>query len=81
MRARSPTPATCTTEGVKTYTCALCGAARDEAIPALGHAFGEWETTKESTCTEAGEQTRTCPRCGETETQPVLRWVIPGMRV
>ena len=65
------TPATCTTEGVKTYTCALCGAARDEAIPALGHAFGEWETTKESTCTEAGEQTRTCPRCGETETQPV----------
>ena len=65
------TPATCTTEGVKTYTCALCGAARDEAIPALGHAFGEWETTKEPTCTEAGEQTRTCPRCGETETQPV----------
>ena len=65
------TPATCTTEGVKTYTCALCGAVRDEAIPALGHAFGEWETTKEPTCTEAGEQTRTCPRCGETETQPV----------
>ena len=65
------TPATCTTEGVKTYTCALCGATRDEAIPALGHAFGEWETTKKPNCTEAGEQARTCPRCGETETQPV----------
>ncbi|WP_294571232.1 CAP domain-containing protein [uncultured Subdoligranulum sp.] len=65
------TPATCTTEGVRTYTCALCGATKDEAIPALGHAFGEWQTTKEPTCTEPGEQTRTCTRCGETETQPV----------
>ena len=65
------TPATCTTEGVKTYTCALCGATKDEAIPALGHAFGEWQTTKEPTCTEEGEQTRTCTRCGEKETQPV----------
>ena len=65
------TPATCTTEGVKTYTCALCRATKDEAIPALGHAFGEWQTTKEPTCTEDGEQTRTCTRCGETETQPV----------
>ena len=31
------TAATCTADGVKTYTCTRCGATRTEAIPATGH--------------------------------------------
>ncbi|MGM9650995.1 MAG: hypothetical protein ACI3VX_03530, partial [Faecousia sp.] len=31
------TAATCTTAGVKTYTCAKCGETKTEEIPALGH--------------------------------------------
>ena len=40
------------------------------ALTACGHthAFGEWQTMKESTCTEKGEQERSCS-CGEKETQ------------
>ena len=35
------TPATCTTAGVKTYTCGTCNAKKTEEIPATGHA---WDT-------------------------------------
>ena len=33
------TAATCTTAGVTTYTCTLCGYTKTESIPALGHSF------------------------------------------
>lgn len=63
---------TCTEDGSQSIHCANCDATKDsQAIPALGHDFGEWQTTKEPTCTEEGEQTRTCSRCNETETAPV----------
>ena len=36
------TPASCTVAGVKTGTCALCGATTTETLPAVGsHSFGE----------------------------------------
>lgn len=56
--------ATCTTDGVKTYTCTTCGATKTEAIKATGHTFGSWTTTKKATCTAAGTQTRKCSLCG-----------------
>ena len=34
------TEATCTTDGVKTYTCTACGATKTETIPATGHDVG-----------------------------------------
>lgn len=34
---------TCTTDGVKTYTCSLCGSSYTEDIPAVGHSYGEPE--------------------------------------
>lgn len=62
------TESTCTTEGVKTYTCSN-GETRTETIPALGHDMGDkWEITKNPTCTEKGSKTRKCSHCGETET-------------
>ena len=37
------TPATCTTDGEKTYTCKACSATKKETIPATGHAWDtEW---------------------------------------
>ncbi|MBQ7415793.1 MAG: starch-binding protein, partial [Oscillospiraceae bacterium] len=35
------TAATCTTAGVKTYTCTLCGATKTEAISATGHSYAD----------------------------------------
>lgn len=53
------TAATCTADGVKTYTCA-CGTTATEVIAATGHSFGSWTQT-EST------HERTCPTCNTTE--------------
>ena len=62
---------TCTTDGVKEFTCTVCGAVKTEAIPALGHHWGEWTVTKASTKTTEGEQTRVCTACGATETKSI----------
>lgn len=34
--------ATCTEDGVKTFTCTKCGGTYTVAIPATGHAWGQW---------------------------------------
>lgn len=34
--------ATCTEDGVKTFTCTECGGTYTVAIPATGHAWGQW---------------------------------------
>ena len=64
--------ATCTEDGVKTYTCTVpgCGETKTEVISATGHKFGEWKVTKTATCTEKGEETRECA-CGEKETREI----------
>ena len=62
--------ATCTEDGVMTYTCE-CGDSYTEVIKATGHKFGAWTTTTAATCTEDGVQTRTCSVCGEKETRTI----------
>ncbi len=64
--------ATCTEDGVKTYTCTVagCGETKTETIAATGHSFGEWKVTKAATCTEKGEEARECV-CGEKETREI----------
>ena len=51
------TPATCTSTGVKTFTCSVCNATKTETIPANGH---QWE---DATCTAP----KTCSVCKITE--------------
>ena len=58
---------TCTAEGYTTYTCACGHSHVDDKVPAKGHAWGEWETTKPATETEPGEKQHTCTVCGVTE--------------
>ena len=59
------TEPTCTEDGVKTYTCSLCGETRTEPVPATGHTSDEGVVTTEPTCTEDGVKTYTCTVCGQ----------------
>ncbi len=65
---------TATEDGEKTYTCAVCGGTKTEAIPATGEVECKHETTetipgKEATCTETGlTEGVKCSACGETLT-------------
>ena len=73
--------ATCDEDGnIAYWICTDCGRyfgdeeATEElddesvVIPASGHDFSEWTTTKEATCTETGLMERACSLCDETET-------------
>ncbi len=60
------TEATCLEGGFTEYKCSLCDDSyRDNAVAALGHAYGEWTIITEATCTQAGERVRECSRCAE----------------
>lgn len=57
---------TCTTPGVKTYTCSVCQKTKTEEIPATGHQHTEVRNVKEATCKEEGYTGDTyCTDCGE----------------
>lgn len=60
------TKPTCTTPGVKTYTCSVCNKTKTEEIPATGHQHTEVRNVKEATCKEEGYTGDTyCTDCGE----------------
>ena len=57
------TPATCTTDGVKTYTCKVCSETKTEPIKAPGHSLTKVEAVA-ATCTEGGNnEYYTCSVC------------------
>lgn len=58
-------PATCTVNGLKLYTCTVCGAAKTEEVKA-GHT---WEKTviQEASCSSVGKTRKSCTVCGEVE--------------
>ena len=64
------TQPTCTTTGVKTYTCtdSGCGATKTETLAKLGHSLGDWIIDKEATESNTGSKHRDCSRCDYTET-------------
>lgn len=59
--------ATCKKEGIKTYTCSICGDTKTEAIPKKEHSFDEGKVTKKATCKKDGLKVYTCKNCGETK--------------
>ena len=65
------TPATCTTAGVRTYTCTKCGDQKTETIAATGHSWDSGTVTTAATCTAAGVKTYTCTACGATKTETI----------
>ena len=64
--SRVTTYATCTKDGVRTYTCALCSNSYTVTIPAEGHSYGAVVTAP--TCTAQGYTTYTCSSCGDSYT-------------
>ena len=68
------TPATCTTPGVKTYTCQTHSVhTKTQEIPALGHLFETYVYNNNATCEAGGTETALCahPGCNATDTRTV----------
>ncbi len=58
------TQPTCTTTGVKKYTCTECEATKTETVKALGHNYStEWTVDTKATCTKEGSKSHHCTRC------------------
>ena len=51
------TEPSCTSVGVKTYTCTKCNETKTETIPAAGHKWNDGEVTTAPTCDNAGVKT------------------------
>ncbi len=64
-------PATCGTDGVRTFTCAVCGDTYTETIPATGEHIYTGIVTTPAGCETAGVETYTCAVCGDTYTAPL----------
>ncbi len=60
---------TCTTDGLKVYTCQNCSDTKTEILSA-GHDWSE-TVTVEKTCTVDGSKTKTCTACGAEETEVI----------
>ena len=55
----------CTKNGVKTYTCSVCGKKKTEEIIASGHEENDFYTRdKAPTCVEEGQESIHCKKCG-----------------
>lgn len=69
--------ATCTEDGIKTFTCSRCEESYEEIITASGHDWDEGVVTTESTCLINGIKTYTCKTCSDLklETIPTLEHV------
>ena len=63
--------ATCTTDGTASYTCNICGAKIQKAIPATGHLYGDWTVAKEAGCESKGIKEKVCSACGDKITEEI----------
>ena len=63
---------TCTETGLTQGShCSECGEVftQQKTVPAIGHQFGDWETTSKATYDRPAIQTRKCSACGLTESR------------
>lgn len=63
--------ATCTSNGVKTYTCTKCGTTKTRSIPATGHSYNSGVVTRKPTYKDTGIRLYTCHRCGKNYTEVI----------
>ena len=68
---RETKAATCTENGVVTYSCS-CGDSYTQNTAALGHSYRS-EVTKQPTASAEGVMTYTCGRCGHSYTRPIAK--------
>ena len=62
--------ATCTANGIRTFTCSGCGETKTETIGALGHAF-ETITLSAANCVNEGLEKEICTRCEYYQTNRI----------
>lgn len=60
-------PATCESDGSRTYICDTCKETKVQSIKATGHTYGAWITTQSATVFNPEQQKRTCSKCGKEE--------------
>jgi len=73
VQVENSSTADCVNGGTVTLRCSECDKEITAAVPALGHDWGEWTTTKNPTAADEGEVERSCKRdgCNATETVPL----------
>lgn len=60
---------TCTTSGIRTYSCTKCGNSYTTTVSYPGHSYDSGTVTKVATCTQSGSKLYTCTSCGSTKTE------------
>ena len=75
------TPATCESDGSRTYTCDTCKETKTESIKATGHSYGAWITTQAATVFSPEQQKRTCSKCNKEETRINGNKLSPTIRI
>lgn len=75
------TPATCESDGLRTYTCDTCKTTKTESIKATGHSYGTWITTQAATVFNPEQQKRTCSKCNKEETRTNGNKLTPTIRI
>ena len=63
--------ATCSSTGIKTYTCTICGATKTETISKTAHSYDSGRITTQANCYQNGVKTYTCTTCGATKTETI----------
>ncbi len=71
------TGATCTTDGLKTYTCTKCGHLYSESIKASGHL--NYCIVTDATCAEYATYDLTCTKCGFHEVLKANELLMKGL--
>ncbi len=62
---------TCTQPGKRLFVCSVCGAKKEEPIPATGHKLGAAAVSVYPGCVSEGISERKCSLCGETVQTPI----------
>ncbi len=63
---------TCKEDGVKTFTCTVCGATKTESLAKTAdHKWDNGKVTREATSAADGVKTFTCTVCGTTRTESI----------
>lgn len=67
---------TCTDTGISRKECNVCHRVKkgsEKTIPAIGHKYGPWKTTKKATVFSEGVQVKTCSICGKSSTKAIAK--------
>ncbi len=77
-------PATCTTNGSRSYKCIVCGDVKPNSTTVLnktGHAWGGWQQIEKPTVSSDGLERRVCGNCGDSEERAIPKLTVPAREI